>query len=629
MTFIITSGSSIAPATASGSLFLTIQILPLASTSPYSEQYPRLTLINGAVETEIGLISFRYGEATEAGGRTGSFVVHKFSDRSLVDKDTLIRFERVTRAGALIETIFENASISEDSIQIAADSFTFSVISNASDKLNTCLDEALIIRDADRVPFDIEDVEKEYDVSGNEYETEDQAITDLTRNDMLEEILVNRCGFDSYVIDIEDDPVKQATFEAGVPLIEGIKSKLGVFRPLLTEANNILTIRDRTALKAEGFPTPPDLTLTNRVIDYSIRNAYTQANWAEILYSESGEYDGYYQTFTNKQYDNGGDSGDGTLITTTLLEIYANFYSNAVPGVVQQKLLVGSNKSTYNGTLSPGNLSREDIFESSFDAYGRITRSTNSVNELVPDPDNEGDFIWKENTSVTTSFADFGQHPTKLKKQFPKSIKTIETGLAYVDTDNPYAWNNTADEAVQYWRDAHRAMNVKAGMTFREDQVIKTNVELFQPDRNGLVQYSRSGVDHLRNTIIGNKNDQRAGDISVNGALGRTQKIRVAETDDTVITGQKITVPIGELPLEKGINLARRVLTKLKTKNKSLSLTLDGIDSFIKRGYEFSISDKDFDIQGSFLCVSFECAGEVDQTSGAVSYTTTLEAEQI
>jgi hypothetical protein len=610
-------------------ILLTIEVLPLNVSSNYQEIYPKLT-VDG---TEVAIRAGTIRTSRDGAGRDGSFTLWDVADRTVIQNavtnDLTVQFDYTNRAGTVLSNRFTNGIISGSSFGIGGDTFSFSVISGESDKLNMTPTSALVIYDPDRAPFDSSELEPDIDSSGTEYPIEEIQVTDLLLSDLFDEIFVTRLGFASWQSNIpaDDYPIRRYTCEMGVPFIDDLAGHIGMYRPqYIQRPGNILEINGTALLQASGFPTPIDLTY-ERCTDIVVNKAETQAVFAELLFSESDAYDLFTYRARIYDTDNGGDSGAGTLVTVRHFETYTQFRYTYAPSIIQSEQLTQDKRITYNGTIL-GTQTREDNLINTYDKFGRLLRTTNTVGELVPDLDNEGAFIWQDSVDINIVETAYAQHPRNLRRQYQKSITRREAGLQIIDTDSPYAWNSTASQFNQSYREAHRAGNIRTGMAYLGSQPIKTVTETFRPDRNGQVYYSREGFDHVQNQQLFHQTDPRVGDISLNGGQSRPRKIIVFENEgETITQGRKVSVPVGELPLKYGVELARADLKRLKTINRTSNLTIIGIDLRLDRGTVFIAKDKDGITLGTFN--TLETTESFSASNEGNSFSMEVQAEQI
>lgn len=490
--------------------------------------------------------------------------------------------------------------------------FSFSTVSGIADKLNLAPDRDLMIYDPNRSPFNATQVESQFDTAGNEYAIEDFPVSGLMLSDLFDEIFVNRCGFSSVVTDIEDFPIKQLSFPMGVSYWQSLKDVLTPFLPLVEEINNVLYVRDSTLAISSGYPAIPELTISG-VIDYSLNAQYSTADAVRLTYQDqTNDYIETSYQILNTQYT---EASTGDLIKlerwVLILTKRNNLYPNVIVDQTKDDFL---RRHFRNSTL----VKLEQI-SLTWDDYGRITQVAQHTEELVPDLNNPGSFVWRTGTFEETTNINFQQHPFEPAKQFIQSTTRQRTGLAVVDTDNPDEWSISSGEFVQAYEDAKRAGNIKSGQAYRDTQSLKTFIEKFEPQRNGLVTYRRNAFDHLADSDIYNWDEPRAGEVSIDKANNSKQNtLIVLPTDaDTKGDGTFYDFDIKEIPLSVGIPLARRVLKKISDYPAKFSGNVIGYDLNIRRGYVFEAKDTNNVSQGYFIVEGY--AGQGNEKTHTMS----------
>ena len=517
-------------------------------------------------------------------------------------------------------TIADNQRLATWGQSLDGQSFSFSTVANLADKFNTAPLTDLMIYDPAQSPFDASQVEPQYDTAGNTYPVEDFPIEGLTRQLLCNEIFVERLGFSAAVIPDGDAAIKQKPFPMGVSYWESIKDLFGSYSPSVYEIGTVLYIRDSTVALPEGF-TAPDLTIEG-CLSASLNAQYSMADHVLLSYT-ADEWD-IVENEPHVSNDVSAEDTNGFTYARNIIRNYHVYKHHLRPNVVVKRELQAEFIDVYR---NPGlDHFKETILTNEFDAYGRIVGVTRVNNELVPDLENEGEEIWKENVTYETVAVDYAQHPYNFASQYQQKISRISTGLVTEDTDNPYF----GQTAKQGYRDAHRSLNLQTGQTYAENKSLKTLIERFEPSRDGQVKRDIDHFDNVRGVEIDYVSEPRAGDVSLNGSYGKAQTTKVLPTDASVLTtGVALPFAVGELPLDSAIPLARRVLAKAQDYPINASLVLNDVDKRIRRGFVFQVKDLSNTLQGTFVAEGYSGEFQTDQTTSVTTWQMQVEASQV
>jgi hypothetical protein len=588
------------------------------------EYIPKLT-IDGE---EIRIRTCSWQKQREAIGIDCGFTLADIADRSLISADSSLTFQiGIVRAGVTTwYTIASLQKLSQQSFQIAGDTFSFRSISGVSDKLNTSPVVPFLMYDPDKVPFDASAIDKLYDTEGREYDVEAIPISGLTLYDILEEIFVNRCGFTDYWTDIEDCPVNQLSVDisetfrdALAPIIEPFSAP-GTDGPLYAEKDGVLRIFDTSQFIPAGFPQPRDLTIFG-CSELSIDAEYSDVVAAKMVFSVPDVWDYTTNRITVLNVPIGNDPLSGEILFKLTVENFIQGRLYAVPGAILDEKLQFSWEYVRT-TLEEIDVSQE-VLTNIFDKYSRPSISIIERWSRLPDGSGPNAFLGTDPDEREVQYFGYAQHPRKIGRQFQQSITRQVMGRISVDAGNPYL-----DAPFrQSLKLAHWVGNANEGITVEQGD-LRTYQEFVRPERNGQVMRRIIDFDHVRNLPIVSRTDAQVADVSLNGDNTKSFDMIVTETGNAYTGGRLISIAVGPVPLEIAIPLVRRKLKKMRTLGQQASLNIIGFDPTIEIGVAFAASDKLEEVEGNFICEAFSGSGE-DLGTADVKWSMTVEGTEI
>jgi hypothetical protein len=554
MPFLVTTQELPIPLTTGDVAELTILLTALNADAGRNvqEYIPKLTI--GGEEVYIRACSWQ--KQRGAIGIDCGFTLADIADRSLIAADSSLTFQIfVVRAG--VPTWYPIASLqklSQRSFQVAGDTFSFRSISGVSDKLNTSPVVPFLMYDPNKVPFDASAIDKLYDTAGREYPVEAISVTGLRLYDILEEIFVNRCGFDSYWTDIPDYPVNQLSVDitetfrdALAPIIEPFSAP-GSDGPLYAEKDGVLRIFDTSQFIPAGFPQPRDLTIFG-CSELSIDNTYSDVVAAKMVFSVPDVWDYTTNRITVLNVPIGNDPVSGEILFKLTVENFIQGRLYAVPGAILDEKLQFSFEYVRTA-LEEIDVSRE-VLTNTFDKYSRPSISTIERWSRLPDGSGPDAFIGTNPDEREVQYFAYAQDPRKIGRQFQQSITRQVQGRISVDADNPYL-GNPFRQALKL---AHWVGNANEGITVEQGD-LRTYQELVRPQRNGQVTRKIIDFDHVRNLPVVSRTDAQVADVSLNGDNAKSFEIIVTETGAAYTGGRIVTIHTGPIPLNIAIPLS-------------------------------------------------------------------------
>lgn len=572
---------------------------PAPSAGQYQEYIAKLT-IGGE---DIRIRGCEWSRQRDSIGVDCGFTLADINDRALITPTSSLTFQIGIKSGGVTtwKQIASLQRLSERSFDVVNDTFTFKSISGVAEKLNKAPGRPFMMYDPDRVPFDSTKIEKLYDAEGRIYEVEEIIVPGLTLYDVFEEVFVNRCGFSSYWTDIEDYPVPQLavavneTFLGALnPLIEPFCAP-GEEGPMLVEVDGELKIYDTSRSKPVGFPHPRDMTVWG-CSGFSLTSEFSDVEAVRMVFTVPDTWD----YVTNRIVVTNLPTGDNlfTLHVENIFELRSYFQPDLI--MDERVQFVWDYVSTLLGTMVS-----QEIVSNTFDRYGRETLSHIRRWARVPDGVTLGVAIPVNPDEEEFQATEYAPHPSKLGRQYQRSVTRNFSGSISSNFDNPYL----GEAFRQPLRLAHWGGNADVGVDI-EQGFTRTFMEHVTPHRNGQVTRQVIDYDHVRDLPVVQKREPAVGDVSLNGNNSRSRDILVTlDGAEYTGSGRVIDMYTGPIPPHMALELVRRRMAKMLTAPQKVALNIIGVDPDVEIGEEFSSSDKLDQIEGDFVCVGFSGQG--------------------
>jgi hypothetical protein len=580
-------------------LSLMINIAPLGSGSG-QEATARL-LVDGV---ELPIKSFAFDAPAGALGTRLDVELARISDRATVLSGVAFDFQiGITTAGVLtwydlisdgsLESVQHNEGWSD---QRPTDQLSIGAFSSLSDKLNLSPDTDLIIYDPLRVDLEPEnDANVLKDTEGNSYPKEYFPISDLTLHQLMQEILVERCGFSDFQTNLPNYRIRQGGCDIKSTFFSAIKQHIGMFDPLIFERDGVIWIVDATMQLPAGFPDPDELSLA-RSPQLGLSQKREELDGFIVLFSESdaGEYYVYRSPADDEEII--GSSGDPGYSRTVIERTFKDWYNSNAPGVVIRSELYSETKSTYDNSSSVTPIAVEQTVRE-YDGFNREKKITKTNQAKVPDLP-AGTFQSLQDVSQEIYEVVYSPHPWKPRKQIMSRESKIRQALVAVDADQKYLGNDFKQELTE----AHKAGNLKVGMT-TSFEAVQTSITKYSPQPNGQTRVETRFIDVLRPLVEFSSTEVKTGDVELPGETSREMRVIVLSSDVAARSGKPLKdLPIGELPIQYGKPLARRKLLRAQNDPGQVQAQIFGVDLSIGRGVTKMVPYRD----GSFGTMMIE-----------------------
>lgn len=559
---------------------LTLDILP-ENIVPgrYVHTQPRLK-IDGV---EIPIISGTVSDDVNAGGRTLDVQLARIADKDLIGIDADIEFGFGTKtdgvwnestfitllSGAMRRSL--NHSLAWDNNQ-PQDTVSFQSVSGDTTRMMKTAERDLVIYDSSRLTLRQQDFEILFDSQGRQFTTELKPIGGLRLNALLQEIVVQRCGFAGYRTNLPNFRIKRVDIEMGSSLIDSIIGYFGMFDPVMFEEDGILWIIDTTVALPAGFPAPK----TVAVSQYRTLSKQDERRLVDALMITYVEDKLDYDYITTRTETDEELQGDLEVRIETLIREYRKF---AQPFVVQREEAYQVNK-TFRGvggvTVKTSQLTIE------YDSRNRINSRTLRTQELLPDlldEMNPGALALLDSERIDESFT-WAAHPFDTRREYLASRVVEVRSLVAIDAANPQLDSPYERKLAEVYLSGN--VTVDQVLAFKRTS---TTIDTAEPKKDGTVKIRRVELNHLLNLTAIDEDADPVGDVSVSGLAASPNRMLVFYRDNAPRTTDRIeNFNAGELPATIFVPLARRRLKMIREYLGGVVCQVIGFDPSLHRG---------------------------------------------
>jgi hypothetical protein len=585
-------------------IFLTIADLPgVGFAAVYSA---RITA--GGVGYPIRNFSFTEGTA-DAGSQL-NVTLQKPSDRAAILAADEFSFEIYDNG--TWKTLFESGRRTAAAFSFGwsegrpADALTVSTAAEISAKLEKSPRRNLTIYDPLREDIDADDFEKILDENGVQYSHELKTISGMKLHQLLNYVFVTRCGFASVETNLPNDPIRRLDVGITDTFNDAIAGVIGIFRPLMFVAADVLYILDSTIALPTGFASPVALPASQ------YKNAQLQiteqaADGFVVSYVDS-ERD--YDYFDDREVDLPdsvfGTAGSSDYTETAVTYTYRDFYKYSTPATPIRTERVGVT-TTVRGILD-GDLQQitQTVETIEFDGKLRLASIDKRRTAAIPDLSGTFPIVTREIRRETTRFEYKPDIKNPRREVLAKTSKRV-TGLVMTDTENTHMDLPFRQEFYNAWRSGNFTGN---GQTV-ETETIETDIETLEQNNRGQNEMRRIIVDYMTTppNVHGDVTDARGGDATTNAQTSATKEVIVYRTGLTDRTDAKlIGMAGGEFKIANLKALAKRRLDKRQVRTGSIELK--GLNLSFGRGTVLTLVDRDGNAAGSYVVEGRSIAGQ-------------------
>lgn len=501
------------------------------------------------------------------------------SDRASITRTSDIDFTLTTNGTT--ETLLSNGNLKRKDYSISRqgigpdDRVTFTALPDMEARLNTVPETHTVFYDDQRHTLSADDFEGIYDKQHNYTPPEVVPFPNMTLQDILEEVLITRCGFADYVTSLPEDTMKipVVEFQAGQSYMGGLAGLIGMYEPeFIPFGANFIEIKDGTAGLPAGSPTPRSVTVS-QARNIGVASDINRVDGLLILVSQERFVYDSSSTRVEVTTETEGAAGGfpTTYYTTQVTTTFRDYFRTEHPTRPLKTETVREVRVTSDGTQTV-HRSTENFL---FDSFGRMRKRTKSIEAFVPTP---GTFllglneVLEEEENLT-----YKMHPYQPRHYYVRNRDVTTEGLVFIDGENQQLGEDYARSVM----DAYRAGNVIDTMT-SDWAKIHTFKEQITPLRNNYVRIRRTEIDWLANQKHEDRNELRQGEVGVNIFINEQQKIYL--TDAGTITGTVESVNMGDLDLDTAIALGERIRRNRNLLPNRVSFDLAYIDNSLQKG---------------------------------------------
>lgn len=505
---------------------------------------------------------------------------------------------------------------------LPVDTVTVSFVDVIGDRWNLAPSQQTIYYDPDKV--DAPDVSSSGGstyylrrADGSPVETVATAKPGLDFFEVLRLAYVEGCGFSEVKTNIENFPVESVSFTLAGGYDAGVRPLLSPFSPVVFSVSNVLWIVDADA------PVPAGLSLKALTVSRLVEITSTLPNREPVdgllarikVEAAAGEY--FTERLETETTETGTFGSEGFTTTTTERRV-REYRTLDAPDVIRREEVASLKTTTEDFQFKV--IARETQTDS-FDGLNRKTGHRRSVEQLLPDPENDGELSLMEASRETQTIF-YGAHPLKPNLDTILKVETEIEGQILVDTDNQYLGKDFKSPLSE----AHRSGNVETSGQHLEFGKLKTIFEVLRV-RGQAVEVETRVINHLSNAPDRANVTTRPGAAELDRKSqatqtilltleGVTQRRRVAEFDGT------------GLPSATALVLARRMLQKLYSPPLDFAGLLAYPDRSLRRGSLLAISERAGSPLGSYIATGYKMDFELSP-SNALAISASVVARQL
>jgi hypothetical protein len=528
--------------------------------------------------------------------RTASFTLADISEAGLFTPAAMIDVIVQSPDGSKSYVEIEDGRVRSLSTRLAGepgaedDTVRVTVESRADTLLAKTSDAGTVIYDSDRVTLSAADYKVITDGEGNEYVPELVGVPGLKLADLLDLVLIDRCGLTQVETNLPVDewPIEQYRVQMGQRFYDGLKGLWGMYSPVVKLDGTEVGIYDSTLPLPAGVPAPRAVTVDEAE---ELQTEHSRQAVDGLMVQFAGVENNY--DFTTPRFEYPSEAHGSSTIDYERIVI--EFRKITTPG---NSVKVREELNIENKTTSIDGVTVEDSSEQFlFSSRGEIAVRTKRTRALLPTlplavPGMRTSRDEREQFS-------YQAHPFKRRSTYCSRRATTIHGLVVNDSDNPNIYDEPARQEVNV---ALRSNNIAAGQIYSTEPV-STRIETAIPQKDGTVLTRVLVTDDVNPSNSVDYFERRPGDIGVSGLAATEEAIPVFPTDGHVRDGSERMdyFHIGELPLKFGLPLARRVLLFRRTKGRTADVRHVGYDPTLQQAVPFSPYDRAGTLIGSFL----------------------------
>lgn len=597
-------------------LELVVDIVPgLGELASYVSNWLGRLIVDGQ---EIPIVDWTFDEAPNLVGGNLQVTLARPGDRSLITADSVIEFsigrKIVDMGGSIVwdeaslYTLLSSGSVRGYEFSVAwgtagpTDVLRVRGALQLNDRLGRTPATDTIFYDSLRQSLTLDDFEALLDSEGRSYYPTLVPIVDMGLYDILQQVLVTRCGFSSFETNIPNYPVNRVDCRMGQGYFESIKGLFGMFEPAVFTDGDVIWLIDTSVVLPAGFPTPRAVAVSEyRTL--SLTNAQERLDALLVQYVQQRlDYD-YITTRTETQTQTSGEFGTDNYTSTLIERSFREYRKLSHPSVVIRSELYLEKRTTTGGGIIGEIGYSEERYD--YDSQNRLTQRTKTEQGRVPALTGPTLFALQDVRTETETYQ-YAVHPFQPRGSYLQEKNLLIRALIVTDSTNQQLGQDFKQEFML----AYRSGNLLDTMT--TDFVdIKSRTELNEPLRDGSVRITTKEVDALVNSIISETREERPGDILINGMSPQQSQMLVFDDENTLRGLYRVdTVHLGELPVNILVPLARRILRARKKKAQTINCDAIGFDPILRPGMVISVTVRQAEALGNFIVLGRQLKGD-------------------
>jgi hypothetical protein len=439
-----------------------------------------------------------------------------------------------------------------------------------------------------------------------------QAISGLSLFDVLDAAYVTGCGFDSYVTNIENFPVEEATFSLSGGYDAGVRPLLSPYEPIVFPVGNVLWIVTLDEPLPAGFSSREFASSLSLGIDDTLPTV-EPVNALLVHLKDSGTGDYFTERLETKTVT-AGTYGTPNFSQTDIERRVREYRNFDAPTVINREDEVYLKTRTLDSDLNEIGLETRTTY---YDALNRPKGYLRKLSSLLPDPGDPSGAKTLQPSLEESQTITYAVHPLYPARDVQKKIETLVSGLILTDPDNLYLDKpykiplHDAHKSGYVEPDSAQTTSFGALRTITEDLIVQ----------GGQVVRERRVVNHVAGVEEPPVTQTLPGDASFDRRRGtgrtRTVLLTVAGTDE--VSRRVADFDGTGLSPATALALANKRLARLNAPPRDLAIEMSHPDPVMRRGLDLSVRGRDgilgvFIVRGFTLTVTMQDDGSVDAT---------------
>ncbi len=571
-------------------------------------------------------------------GKNVSVSLSRLTDRSFVVAGALYSIEIATVVGGVTTWIPINDGVivtSNYSIGYQNNAPTDRVQLSTQDVMTNLMHTSpystTVLYDSSEQELTVDDFEPVFDMSGNEYPVNLIPIGNMTLYSIMSYCLA-QAGI-NWNTDIPDFRIKRLDIGIGNSYFQAISGLIGVFEPLILERNERIRILDSSRVWPNGFGTPKQVTPT-QYQSFQLDREFNDINGYVVEFTSSKEAWDSYEDKETEVINIIEDVDEAKVTTITTITYTRDYHRDAIPAVVvrsevtkiETQIKVTEVKTLEDGTTYIDEpIIDETIEEFTYDRVGKLLTRDKHQWSRVPiwipvGVDGHWEYSFEE-VRYEHDESKYKDNKHKKETEYRETLEQWVRAMVYTDPDKRYEPIETTDpfdidpdkEVPQDYKMEY-VTAFRSGVLQDDGEVsfepISSRIEKVIPVNSEMSRVETKEVDMITNITVVNVAEEQVGEISTNSQIPASSRVIVYGTGETRSSRRLETLNVGEVPIVQGIALARRKLGRRNNKNRTINMTIIGVDLAIDRGTVVNAIGRDNENLGNYMTEGWSIEGK-------------------